>query len=128
MPHKPHPSKPRPKSRELQPPAIPGSVALPNPAEDVYLEALAESTLTSKGQVTIPQSIRSMYHLDAGDSLVWRRDKEGRLMVEPKRTLTIEDIWAAIEVAGAPVSTRAATDKDMEEAIGQVLGAKHGRH
>lgn len=128
MPHKVHSSKPKRELRRPYSPVIPESTSLPNLTEDVVLEALAESTLTSKGQVTIPQSIRSMYHLDTGDSLVWRRDKEGHLIVEPKRTLTIEDIWAAIEAAGAPVSTRAATDKEMEAAIGQALGAKYGRH
>lgn len=128
MPPKLHRPKPHQQTRELHPPAIPQSLVYSNSAEDVFLEYLAESTLTSKGQVTIPQAIRSLYHLDIGDSLVWRRDKEGRLVVEPKRPLTLSDIRAAIAAAGAPVPPRAFTNEEMDEAIGQALEAKYGRH
>ena len=88
---------------------------------------LAESILTSKGQVTIPQAIRSMYQLDTGDSLVWRRDLDGRLIVEPKRSLTLADIRAAIAAAGIPVPEKAFTNEEMDESIGRALGAKYGR-
>jgi AbrB family looped-hinge helix DNA binding protein len=94
----------------------------------VLKEILAESTLTSKGQVTIPQAIRTLYQLDTGDSLVWRLEKDGRLLVEPKRTLTLADIRAAVAAAGAPVPPRAFTQEEMDEAIGQALEAKFGRH
>jgi AbrB family looped-hinge helix DNA binding protein len=97
------------------------------PVKVIPLEALAESILTSKGQVTIPQAIRAMYQLDAGDSLVWRKDKEGRLLVEPKRALTLMDIRAAVAAAGAPAPTRAFTREEMDEAIGQALDSKYGR-
>jgi AbrB family looped-hinge helix DNA binding protein len=99
----------------------------PIPARKALLKILAESTLTSKGQVTIPQAIRSLYQLDAGDSLVWRLEEEGRLVVEPKRALTLADIRAAIAAAGAPAPPRAFTREDMEQAIAQALEAKLGR-
>ena len=89
---------------------------------------LAESILTSKGQVTIPQAIRSQFQLDAGDSLVWRQEANGRLFVEPKRSLTLSEIRAAIAAAGIPAPPRAFTPKEMDEAIGQALELKHGRH
>jgi AbrB family looped-hinge helix DNA binding protein len=98
------------------------------PAKDILRKVLAESILTSKGQVTIPQAIRSMYQLDAGDSLVWRLEQDGRLVVEPKRALSLADIRAAIAEAGAPVSPRAFSPEEMIEAIGQALEAKFGRH
>jgi len=100
----------------------------PRPVKEIPLEALAESILTSKGQVTIPQAIRSMYQLDAGDSLVWRKDQEGRLLVEPKRALTLKDIRAAVAAAGAPAPARAFTRAEMDEAIGQAMDSKYGRH
>jgi bifunctional DNA-binding transcriptional regulator/antitoxin component of YhaV-PrlF toxin-antitoxin module len=91
-------------------------------------EVLAESILTSKGQVTIPQAIRTFYQLDIGDSLVWRREADGRLVVEPKRSLSLADIRAAIAAAGAPTPSRAYTNEEMDDAIGQALEGKFGRH
>jgi AbrB family looped-hinge helix DNA binding protein len=92
------------------------------------LDLLAESILTSKGQVTIPLAIRTRFQLNTGDSLVWRQGEDGQLVVEPKRTLTLADIRAAIAAAGAPVPARAFTSEEMDEAIGQALGDKIGRH
>lgn len=88
---------------------------------------LAESTLTSKGQVTIPAIIRSRYHLDAGDVLVWRMGDDGRLVVEAKRSFSLAHIRAAVAAAGAPVPARAFTDREMDEAIAQEIEARFGR-
>ena len=99
----------------------------PRPAPDPGLEVLAESRLTSKGPVTIPLAVRSMYQLDAGDLLVWRLEEDGRLVVEPKRSLTLAGIRAAIAAAGAPVPARAFTREEMETAIGQALEENLGR-
>ena len=103
---------------------------LPGPAKPVkerVCGVLAESILTSQGQITIPQAIRSRYQLDAGDSLMWLQDADGRLFVEPKRSLTLADIRTAIAAAGIPVPARAFTNEEMDEAIGAALEAKHGR-
>jgi AbrB family looped-hinge helix DNA binding protein len=97
------------------------------PAQETPSGILAESILTSKGQVTIPQSIRALYQLDTGDCLVWRRDRDGHLVVEPRRTLSLADIRAAAAAAGAPVPPRAFTREEMEEAISQSVGEKLGR-
>jgi len=97
------------------------------PAQERVCGVLAESILTSKGQVTIPQAIRARYQLDAGDSLVWRQDADGRLFVEPKRSRTLADIRAAIAAAGIPVPPRAYTNAEMDEAIGAALESRHGR-
>jgi len=101
---------------------------VPNPAQVRVREVMAQSILTSKGQVTIPLAIRSLYQLDAGDSLVWRLEADGRLMVEPRRNLDLADVRAAIAAAGAPTPPRAFTNEEMDEAIGQALEAKFGRH
>ena len=100
----------------------------PKQAQEVAREVMAESILTSKGQVTIPQAIRSLYQLDTGDSLVWRQEPDGRLIVEPKRSCTLADIRNAIAAAGAPSPPRAYTNEEMDDAIGQGLEAKFGRH
>ena len=97
------------------------------PVKELVCGVVAESILTSKGQVTIPQAIRSRYQLDAGDSLVWRQDEDGRLFVEPKRSLSLADIRAAITAAGIPLPPRAYTSEEMDEAIGAALEAKYGR-
>lgn len=39
------------------------------------------STMTSKGQVTIPKEIRERLGLKEGDRLVFQFDKQGRLLV-----------------------------------------------
>lgn len=90
-------------------------------------ELLAESILTSKGQVTIPLAIRSKYQLDAGDTLVWRLESDGSLRVEPKRSLTLDDIRAATAAAGAPVPVRAFTQEELDEAIGMAMEERFGR-
>ena len=124
------PSSPKnPKQAPASHPAvIRKAPAPPGVSKGPVREILAESILTSKGQVTIPQSIRSLYQLGIGDSLVWRREADGRLVVEPKRSLSLADIRVAIAAAGAPVPPRAFTNEEMDEAIGQALEAKFGRH
>lgn len=41
------------------------------------------STLTSKGQVTIPKEVRDRLGLKEGDQLVFRVGEDGRLLVQP---------------------------------------------
>jgi len=42
------------------------------------------STLTSKGQVTIPKEVRERLGLKEGDRLVFRFDDQGNLLVRPE--------------------------------------------
>ena len=124
-------SKPRVPLANLGEPPIPSianAAKQPRSAQRMEVGVLAESILTSKGQVTIPQAIRSKFQLDAGDSLVWRQEADGRLFVEPKRTFTLDDIRDAIAAAGVPVPARAFTLEEMDEATGEALESKHGRH
>jgi AbrB family looped-hinge helix DNA binding protein len=44
---------------------------------------MAAAKITTKGQVTIPKSVRDRLHLEAGDRLEFRFDDHGRLVVEP---------------------------------------------
>lgn len=43
------------------------------------------TTLTSKGQVTIPKAIRERLGLTAGDKLRFQFQKDGKVVVEPQR-------------------------------------------
>jgi AbrB family looped-hinge helix DNA binding protein len=45
---------------------------------------MAASTLTSKGQVTIPKEVRERLGLKEGDRLVFRFDDQGNLLVRPE--------------------------------------------
>ena len=120
---------PKPAQESLSPgvPVVPKRSAAAA-SQEVVRQVLAESILTSKGQVTIPKAIRSLYQLDEGDSLVWRQETDGRLVVEPKRSFTLADIRSAIAAAGVPSPPRAFTDEEMDDAIAQGLEAKFGRH
>jgi len=70
--------------------------------------------------VRVPQAIQALYQLGTGDSLVWRREDDGRLVVEPRRSPGLVDNRAA-----GP--SRAFTDAEMDAAIGQALEAMLGR-
>jgi len=70
------------------------------------------STVTSKGQITIPKSIRDRLGLSPGDTLEFTVDKEGRIVAQPRavgpgvqgvlrdfapdRALTVEEMKEAV--------------------------------
>lgn len=45
---------------------------------------MSASTLTSKGQVTIPKEVRERLGLKEGDRLIFRFDDQGNLLVRPE--------------------------------------------
>jgi len=59
------------------------------------MKILAESTLTSKGQITVPKIVSQLLNVHAGDRFLWSLDAEGRLIVSGRRTNTLADIRAA---------------------------------
>ena len=46
---------------------------------------MATSTITSKGQITVPKEVRDRLGVKEGDRLVFRFDESGHLRVEPER-------------------------------------------
>lgn len=44
---------------------------------------MATSTLTSKGQITIPKSVRERLGLHTGDTVEFRFDERGRVLLSP---------------------------------------------
>lgn len=99
------------------------------------MKILAESTLTSKEQLTVPKVVRQLLDLHAGDSLVWSLDAQGRLVVSGGRQNTLEDIRAAVAAAektgGKPGGTSktpaGVTIEDMKAGIARAIRSKHGR-
>ena len=57
------------------------------------------STLTSKGQITIPNSIRKRFHLRTGNRLEFRVTKEGDIRLSPV-TLTVDDVFGMLKRHG----------------------------
>jgi antitoxin component of MazEF toxin-antitoxin module len=95
------------------------------------MKILAESTLTSKDQITIPKVVCQMLNLHAGNRLLWSLDAEGRLIVSSGRMNTLEDIRAAVAAAGKPGSTSKMltreTIEDMKSGIARAVRSKHDR-
>ncbi len=57
---------------------------------------MAISTLTSKGQLTLPKSIRDYLGVDEGDKIEFIINEAGHVLVSP-RTLNIDDIFGMID-------------------------------
>lgn len=80
-----------------------------------------QSTLTSKGQVTIPKAVRDTLKLHVGDRLEFIVDRDGTvrlmpatrpvtdlkaLLARPARALSLEEIDAVIAERGAAAPRR----------------------
>lgn len=76
------------------------------------------STITSKGQVTIPRVVRDELDLRAGDRLTWSVRSDGSVEVRKEATQALE---AMVGMLGKPA--RSVTVEEMNEAI----AARHRR-
>lgn len=75
---------------------------------------MASATVTTKGQITLPKSVRERLGLEAGDRLEFVESEQGFLVVpatrdirslkgivgRPKKPVTVEDMNGAIEKMG----------------------------
>jgi bifunctional DNA-binding transcriptional regulator/antitoxin component of YhaV-PrlF toxin-antitoxin module len=71
-----------------------GSVSMSNDGDTLDRD-FGESTLTTKGQVTLPSALRQAYNLDAGDRIRWRQRSDGALIGEPRKRRSIVDFARA---------------------------------
>ena len=78
-------------------------------------------TLTSKGQLTLPKSIRDELKLDAGAKLDFVVDKDGTLRVRPLRPLS--SLFGLLHRPGMKPLTLA----DIDAAIGEHVSAEEDR-
>ena len=75
-----------------------------------------QTTITSKGQVTVPKAIREQLHLRPGDKLDFLLDEGGGLRVEPV-TGSVTQLKGML-----PKPERPVTLVEMEEAIAAAGG------
>lgn len=75
---------------------------------------MSSATVTSKGQITLPKSVRERLGIEAGDRLEFVESEQGFLVVaatrdirslkgivgQPKKPVTLEDMNSAIEKMG----------------------------
>ena len=71
---------------------------------------MAESTMTSKGQMTVPKGIRDRYHLTAGVRVEFV-EENGRIFLVPK-TLTLDELMNIL-----PPAKRHVTLEEMDRVI-----------
>jgi len=70
------------------------------------------ATMTSKGQITIPRSIRNRFHLGAGNRLEFRVTKEGDIKLSPV-VLTVDEVFGVLKRPGK----RKFTVEQMDRAL-----------
>jgi len=92
------------------------------------MKILAESTLTSKEQLTVPKVVRQLLDVHAGDRLVWSLDQQGQLVVSGGRPNSLADIRAAVAAAGSRHTPKAVTVEDIKSGIAAAIRRKHGRN
>jgi antitoxin PrlF len=82
---------------------------------------MSTSTLTSKGQVTIPKDVRERLGLKEGDRLVFRFDDQGNLLVRPEAGSPLGRLPGLLHhLAGE----RPVTIEEMNEAVQQRAGER----
>lgn len=74
---------------------------------------MSTSTLTSKGQTTIPKDIRERLNLHPGDRLEFVIDEDGRVLVLPA-SIDASELAGMLKPPAKPVSVA-----DMKRAIRQ---------
>jgi AbrB family looped-hinge helix DNA binding protein len=81
---------------------------------------MAASTLTSKGQTTIPKEIRELLGLEPGDKLDFIVEADGRVVLRPA-TLDVRELRGLLRKKGR----KAVSLDEMGRAIAE--GAMRGR-
>jgi len=61
---------------------------------------MAESTITAKGQTTVPAEVRAMVHAKPGTKLIWSVTPDGTIIVRAK-TKSILDMAGMLKPAKA---------------------------
>ena len=64
---------------------------------------MPESTITSKGQTTVPADIRALVHAKPGTRLVWSAMPDGTIIVRAK-TKSLLDMAGMLKAPGKRVS------------------------
>jgi antitoxin PrlF len=86
---------------------------------------MLKSTLTSKGQVTIPKEVRDILGLKMGDRLMFKIEGDGKLVVQRVEKGSLDELFGMLRhlAEGRPP----VTDEEMNEAIAQHLAEDDAR-
>lgn len=84
-----------------------------------------ESTLTSKGQITIPKQAREALKIGPGDRVKFFFDHHGHLTILP--VVPIEAARGIVKYSGPPVSIEEMDDAAAEGAVERYERAVHSR-
>jgi antitoxin PrlF len=76
---------------------------------------MVTASLTSKGQLTVPISIRKKLGLQAGDQVLFVEREDGEVVVRAKKG-DLMDFYGVFKSSGKP-----ATAEEMDEAVGRYL-------
>jgi AbrB family looped-hinge helix DNA binding protein len=76
---------------------------------------MSESTLTSKGQITIPKAVRERLHLETGDTVYFEIRDDGTVLLVP-RNEPLESLVGMLK--GKSRRRRALTIEEMNTASG----------
>jgi antitoxin PrlF len=82
---------------------------------------MATSSLTSKGQITLPISIRRKLRLNTGDQVVFIEREDGEIIVRAKKG-DLMDLRGSLRWTGKP-----ATIEEMNEAVARHLAEDDAR-
>ncbi|MDA3926798.1 MAG: AbrB/MazE/SpoVT family DNA-binding domain-containing protein [Kiritimatiellae bacterium] len=63
---------------------------------------MVTATITSKGQITVPKSIRASLHLATGDKVAFVRQANGETVLKPI-TRSVDDVFGILHKKNATV-------------------------
>ena len=82
---------------------------------------MVTATMTSKGQLTVPVSVRKRLRLRAGTKIDFVENKAGEFVLKP-RTGDIRELRGIVKYDGPPISV-----EEMNEAIGAAATKRYLR-
>lgn len=80
---------------------------------------MQKTTLTSKGQITIPKPIRKSLHLHSGDKVEFILTKKNEVLLRPV-TKKVDDLFGILHNP----ERKSVTIKQMDDAIKQTISDK----
>jgi antitoxin PrlF len=83
---------------------------------------MALSTVTSKGQITLPKEVREHLHIAEGDRVDFRIEKDGSVRLAPVSG-SVRDLYGCLRRAEVPSPSL----EDLEEALMESLAADDER-
>jgi antitoxin PrlF len=86
--------------------------------------ALAESRITSQGQISVPAEVRRKLGVGPGSILKWE-EEDGKIVVKSAKKYTSLDIHHALFPDGPP---KRVSVEEMDEGIREYMRKKHARN